>query len=60
MFFSRYLSASLICSANRRRRPGAVLGGGHLGLVEDLDGDRVADVDQRRKADQVCPPLRFP
>ena len=32
---------------------GAVLGGRHVGLVEHLDGDRVAQVDQGRKTDQA-------
>ena len=31
---------------------GAVLGRGHIGLVKDFDGDRVVQVEQRRKADQ--------
>ena len=29
-----------------------MLDGGGIGLVEDLDGHRIAQVDQRRKADQ--------
>ena len=31
---------------------GAVLGGGQVGLVKHFDGDRVVQVEQRRKADQ--------
>ena len=31
---------------------GAVLGGGHVGLVKHFDGDRVVQVQQRGKADQ--------
>src|SRR2546427_245521 len=83
MFFSRYLSASRICSANRRRRPtrwrAAATSGSSktsmptaspwsmsagkpisvcppfLGLVEDLDADGIAMVDERREADQRLP-----
>ena len=58
MFFSRYFSASRICSATRRRRPARCFAGGDLGLVEDLDLDVVALVDQRRKADQRLAALR--
>jgi hypothetical protein len=36
---------------------GAVARGGNLRLIEDLDRDRVADVDQRRKADDGLPAL---
>ena len=34
-----------------------MLGGRHLGLVENLDGDRITAIDQRREAHQRLPAL---
>ena len=57
MFFQGAFGASLICSANRLSAQHRAVLGGSLRLVENLDGDRITAIDQRRKPTSVCPPF---
>ena len=52
MFFSRYFSGSLICSATSRRRPARCLAAATSGSSKTSISTCVALVDQRREADQ--------
>jgi hypothetical protein len=52
MFFSSVLERIAQLQREQAPQADAVLGRRDLGLVEHLDGDGVALVDQRREADQ--------